>query len=87
MANVLQPVVALLIAGTVGCALRTDWSNPGTIPRQRFRAMLHDPYSDVDIGPDVVGGRPRDFQKPIPQAVRNQPYPLNVVQAPPVRLY
>lgn len=39
---------------------------------QQSRAILHDPYPDVDAGPDVVGARPRDFQQPLPPAVRNQ---------------
>lgn len=70
-----------------GCAMRSDWSNPGTIVRQQSRAMRHDPYSDNEIAPSVVGGRPRDYQAPIPQAVRNQPYPQIPAASPTVPLY
>ena len=45
--------------------------SPGDLTRQRTRAVMFDPYSDVDIGPEVVGGRPREFQRPLPQADRN----------------
>ncbi|MFV1965456.1 MAG: membrane or secreted protein [Pirellulaceae bacterium] len=44
----------------------------GPVEQQRRNASLHDPYSDNDIGPEVVGGRPREFQKPRPEPVRNE---------------
>ena len=78
----MQSFLLLLVATTFGCAARSDWSNPGTTIRQQFRAMRHDPYADVDIGPQVIGGRPREYQLPVPQAVRNQPYPQNLGATP-----
>ena len=64
----------LLATGLTGCAVdRPNWLNPGTVPEQQRRAGLHDPYADVDAGPEVVGGRPREFQKPRPEPVRADP--------------
>lgn len=47
---------------------------PGTIEQQRLRATIHDPYPDPNLGPEVVGGRPRDYANPLPEAVRNRIY-------------
>lgn len=45
---------------------------PGTIQQQRLGAALHDPYADPNLGPEVVGSRPREFQKPLAEPVRNR---------------
>ncbi len=50
-----------------GCANRQGWGAPwgqGTTDRQKARAVVHDPYALPDIGPEVVGGRPREFMNP-----------------------
>lgn len=59
--------------GLGGCLSTPNWNQPGTVRTQQYRAMLHDPYADNDIGPEVVGGRPRDYDKPLPAPVRHQP--------------
>ena len=44
----------------------TDPANiygPGTIEVQQRRAVRLDPYPDQDIAPEIVGGRPRDYNK------------------------
>jgi hypothetical protein len=72
--------VRLSIAGLIlvalslsGCAsMCPDWLRPGPIQYQRYNAMLHDPYPDNDAGPEVVGGRPREFQKPLAEPARNR---------------
>lgn len=51
---------------------KKTWRHPGTIQQQRIRATVHDPYPDQDAGPDVVGGRPRDYQQPLAEPVRNR---------------
>ena len=64
---------ALLITALLGC--RSDGSllsPPGTIEKQRFNATVFDPYADNDIGPEVEGGRPRDFQKPLSEPDRSR---------------
>lgn len=56
-----------------GCAsLFPDWLHPGPTQYQRYNAMLHDPYPDNDAGPEVVGGRPREFQKPLAEPARHR---------------
>ena len=65
-------MLASLVAG--GCASGGGYSifQPGTIQQQRLRATVHDPYPDQDLGPEVVGGRPREYQQPLPEPVRNR---------------
>lgn len=76
-----QPLRACTVLGLVGvlglctlacgCAARRPlWQPPGPLPNQQFRATVHDPYADNEVGPEVVGARPREFQKPLPEAVR-----------------
>ncbi len=68
----------LLLVMFAGCANRRSWGFPGgqgTVERQKARATIHDPYPLNDIGPEVVGGRPREFFNPQAEAVRNQPLP------------
>jgi hypothetical protein len=58
-----------------GCAgLHPRLWDPGTIEQQRLRATIHDPYPDPDFGPKIDGGRPREFQQPLPEPVRNRIY-------------
>jgi hypothetical protein len=45
---------------------------PGTIRQQQLRATMYDPYVGTDIGPEVVGGRPREYQKPLAEPVRSR---------------
>lgn len=57
-----------------GCANRQGWgfgSGQGTIDRQKSRAVVHDPYPLNDIGPEVIGGRPREYFNPQAEAVRS----------------
>jgi hypothetical protein len=64
----------LLIGAAIsGCTSgRPNLLHPGDLQSQRFNAIAHDPYTDADAGPEVVGGRPREFQKPLPEPVRNR---------------
>jgi hypothetical protein len=65
----------LLILAALGCANRPGWGthgSQGTIDRQKARAVVHDPFPLNDIGPEVVGGRPREFFNPQPEATRQQ---------------
>ena len=68
----------LLVLCASGCANRRAWGLPGgqgTVERQKARATIHDPFPLNDIGPDVVGGRPREFFNPKSEAVRNEKLP------------
>lgn len=66
--------LSVMCLSAAGCAngFWPRWTNPGTIQQQRLEATVHDPYSDPDLGPEVVGGRPRDYQQPLPEPVRNR---------------
>jgi hypothetical protein len=44
----------------------------GSVERQKNRAVTFDPFPLNDIGPPVVGGRPREFANPLPEAQRNE---------------
>jgi hypothetical protein len=70
--TLLFPLVACLAAGCAGYHPRLH--SPGTIEQQRLRATIHDPYSDPDLAPKVDGGRPREYQNPLPEPVRNRLY-------------
>ncbi len=66
-------LLAATLLATLGCGQSRPLLAPqGTIEQQQYRASLHDPYSDNDLGPEVVGGRPRDFQKPAAEPVRSR---------------
>ncbi len=64
--------LALAVALPACGVTKPSLTSPGTIEQQRFRSVMFDPYSDVDIGPEVVGGRPREFQRPLSQVDRNE---------------
>ena len=64
--------LAILCSGCAGS--RYNIFQPGTVDQQRLRATVHDPYSDQDAGPEVVGGRPREYQQQLPEPVRNRIY-------------
>ena len=66
-------IFLLGLLGMVGCNTysgQTNLLNPGTAAEQRRRAERFDPYPENDIGPEVVGGRPRDYPEPVSQPER-----------------
>ena len=65
---------ALLLTLQVGCVADRPFRlfTPGSTEQKRQRATVHDPYPDQNLGPEVVGGRPRDYQEPLPEAVKNR---------------
>jgi hypothetical protein len=56
----------ILAAGVAGCGSMAgpNWQHPGTAPVQQSRAERFDPYPENEIGPPIVGARPREFQQP-----------------------
>ncbi len=57
---------ALLILATLslsGCRglYCPTLQGPGTADEQRKWAQRYDPYPESQVGPDVLGGRPREF--------------------------
>ncbi len=67
-------VVAVTLVMNIGCGFsKPRWWSPGTMGRQQNRAVAHDPYPDNQAGPEVVGGRPREYARQLPEAERSQP--------------
>jgi hypothetical protein len=73
------PLFLGLVILVGGCAQRPRaWGFPGgagTVDRQKARASVHDPFPLNDIGPDVMGGRPREFAEPRSEASREASLP------------
>jgi hypothetical protein len=66
-------ILAVALAASIGCMRRPNiFSPPGSTTYQRYHATIHDPYPDHDLGPEIVGGRPREFDKPHPEPIRNR---------------
>jgi hypothetical protein len=47
-----------------------DFFHPGWAQQQRNDAVAHDPYPLDDVGPEIVGGRPREYQRPLNEVER-----------------
>jgi hypothetical protein len=81
------PILLLLVVLSSGCSQRPRaWGFPGglgTIDRQKARASVHDPFPLNDIGPDVAGGRPREFADPRSEASREANIPKQYRNLPP----
>lgn len=69
-----------LASFVIGCAaVSTQQPGSGFAPttassavrQQQAAASRWDPYADVDAGPEIVGGRPRDFARPASEPVRS----------------
>jgi hypothetical protein len=73
MLSILRVSIAIVLSlGIAGCrSAQPRFFRPGSMQRQQYNATLHDPYADNDAGPEVVGGRPREFQKPLAEPVRS----------------
>jgi hypothetical protein len=71
-------LVPCLLAGCfAGCTQEAhryirfpDLAHPGWAHEQRGQAIEHDPYPVDDAGPEVVGGRPREYQRPLNEVER-----------------
>lgn len=63
---------ACLVMSSFGCR-GTDTAPilaPGTTKVQRERAQVFDPYPQTAVGPDVDGGRPREYMQPPAEPTR-----------------
>ena len=56
---------------------RPNWSSPGSMQQQQERATVFDPFADNFAAPEIVGGRPREFDKPTPHAEQADTYSEN----------
>jgi hypothetical protein len=67
-------VVALTIIGLGACAGTSTprLASPGPAREQRARAQRFDPYPEIESGPQLVGARPREYDRPLAEPVRTQ---------------
>ena len=68
-------LACLVLAGMTGCQTFSSGfvdGPPGPIYKQQSKAVLHGPYPNTDAAPEIVGGRPRGYQQPLPEAVNNR---------------
>ena len=72
-------LATLVAVGVGGCQNlgRPNWFQPGTATQQRGQAEQFDPYPENELGPQIVGARPREFQKPPPETTRARWLPWN----------
>jgi hypothetical protein len=70
-------VVGIVAANSAGCTPEANryirfpnLLHPGWAGQQRAEAIEHDPYPLDDVGPEVVGGRPREYQRPLNEVER-----------------
>jgi hypothetical protein len=62
---------AMSVLAASGCSSsvgRPNWLNPGPVAYQQNQALRYDPYPDDSLGPAVLGGRPREYDRPRPPA-------------------
>ena len=58
--------------------------NPGSAGYQRYNALQYDPYPLDDVAPPIAGGRPREYDRPIPEVKRGQAFTPKRLRPPPV---
>jgi hypothetical protein len=62
---------ALMLCGCRG-TIMPRFESPGTAGTQRANALQYDPYPLDDVAPPVAGGRPREYDRPIPEVTRGK---------------
>ncbi|MEO2020285.1 MAG: hypothetical protein ABGX05_00555 [Pirellulaceae bacterium] len=75
MKIILRCLACLLLTGITGCQTLVNGLQdgpPGPIYEQQSKAVLHDPYPNTEAAPEIIGGRPRGYQQPLPEAVNNR---------------
>ena len=70
---VLLIVILLALATVEAYALPPFLGNAGMERYEQNMAQRFDPYPSVGMGPDVVGGRPREYMNPSPSVLQFQP--------------
>ncbi len=70
--NSVRLALAAALVSLAGCAgLRgPDWCRPGPAAYQQRVAERFDPFAQPDVAPEVVGGRPRELQRPLAEPAR-----------------
>ncbi len=57
-----------------------NWSHPGPAEYQQRQAQMFDPYPETEPGPEIVGARPMEYDKPAAEVLRVQP-PLDPMRS------
>ena len=65
--------LATLLPLCSGCLAMPNIFHPGTEPHQQARAQVFEPYPEREPGPEIVGGRPREYRDPRAEVLRVQP--------------
>ena len=68
----LGTAVAGVAAGCRGMA-PPNWFHPGPAEYQQSQAQQFDPYPENEPGPQIVGARPLEYDKPPAEDLRVQP--------------
>ena len=65
------------MVGGAGCQgmLLPGWRQPGSAAYQQAMAELFDPFPEDEVGQEIVGVRPREYQDPIPEPLRGRRLP------------
>jgi hypothetical protein len=84
MKRIVLLIVIVLALTTVEAKALPPWLGSADMERyEQNRAVRFDPYPSVGMGPDVVGGRPREYLNPQPQVLQVQPrLPAGTVHRP-----
>ena len=78
-------LAALGFVSLTGCHMPSPWGPPGDMNTQRARSMQHDPYPSNELGPPLLGIRPRGFDQPRSEVTQLQSNPNaqgNVIYPP-----
>jgi hypothetical protein len=75
----------LLLAAIAGCQNQKgeqviagpSLAHPRSAEIQQKRALRYDPYPETNVGPDMVGVRPREYQVPPAEVSRGRWGPKN----------
>ncbi|TWT99678.1 hypothetical protein Pla108_06210 [Botrimarina colliarenosi] len=86
----LRPLACLglsaLLTLAAGCGpnvRKPSLFDPGNAATQQYNAIYHDPYPMPDVAPEIVGGRPREYAQPVPEAARARGlHPMQTVAPP-----
>lgn len=72
-------LICAVLYSTLGCSptiRRPQLYHPGPAGFQRQNATQFDPYPPNDVAPEIVGGRPRGYQKPPNEVERARQHSL-----------
>jgi hypothetical protein len=81
-------VLVMASVPLAACSPTIRWPRlvgPGPAPYQRAQAEVSDPFPINDMGPAIVGGRPREFDKPRDEVRRSRQF-LDSVGARPAAM-